>query len=348
MAERLRGLDGITPRSGPLTTELIRLFDAISADALIARLQKTVGRGPKGYAAQTLFNVFIASYYLNADSIAATVRALQDNPSLALACGLNQQIPSRPTLSRFFKRLSQESEAVKQVLATLTTRLRGQLPGFGEHLALDSTTVPTHSQPDHDPVSDPQGSWTAKGYKVGSTKKQWHFGYKLHLLADAIHELPIACYVTTAKSADSLNFLPLLDEAKVRFDWFAPETVAADKGYDAIVNYRCAVEVHGVVPIMPMRAMRAGAKKRRPGTKHRTEGPIPRDSDRWRALYGQRTSVERLFGRLKETRRLERHCYRGIEKVELHCLLSVLTLQAKAVVQLEADESLRQCLRKVA
>ena len=28
--------------------------------------------------------------------------------------------------------------------------------------------------------------------------------------------------------------------------------------------------------------------------------------------------------------------------------LSVLTLQAKAVVQLEADESLRQCLRKVA
>ena len=43
----------------------------------------------------------------------------------------------------------------------------------------------------------------------------------------------------------------------------------------------------------------------------------------------------------------KRHCYRGIEKVELHCLLSVLTLQAKAVVQIEAGNNLRQCLRKV-
>ena len=79
-----------------------------------------------------------------------------------------------------------------------------------------------------------------------------------------------------------------------------------------------------------------------------TECAIPRDSREWKRAYARRTSVERVFGRLKETRRLERHCYRGIEKVELHCLLSVLTLQARAVVQLEADESLRQCLRKVA
>lgn len=97
-----------------------------------------------------------------------------------------------------------------------------------------------------------------------------------------------------------------------------------------------------------MRAMRADAKKRRPGTEYRTECAIPRESEEWKRLYAMRTGIERIFGRLKETRKLKRHCYRGIEKVEAHCLLSVLTLQAKAVVQVEAAESLRQCLRKVA
>ena len=71
-------------------------------------------------------------------------------------------------------------------------------------------------------------------------------------------------------------------------------------------------------------------------------------SKEWKHYYARRTSVERVFGRLKETRRLERHCYRGLAKVELHYLLSVLTLQAKALVQAEASEGLRDCLRKVA
>ena len=124
--------------------------------------------------------------------------------------------------------------------------------------------------------------------------------------------------------------------------------MSADRGYDALQNYRGIVEDFGAVPIIPMRAMRADAKKRRPGSEYRTECAIPCDSKEWKRRYAMRTGIERLFGRAKETRRLERHCYRGIEKVELHCLLSVLTLQAKAVVQLEADESLRQCLRKVA
>jgi hypothetical protein len=84
--------------------------------------------------------------------------------------------------------------------------------------------------------------------------------------------------------------------------------------------------------------------KRRPGSEYRTQCAIPRDSSEWKRAYARRTSGDRVFGRLKETLRLERHCYRCIEKVELHCLLSVLTLQAKAIVQIEVDESPRQWL----
>ena len=53
----------------------------------------------------------------------------------------------------------------------------------------------------------------------------------------------------------------------------------------------------------------------------------------WQALYNKRVSVERVFSRLKETRRLERHCLRGLAKISLHAMLSVLVLQGDALTK---------------
>lgn len=327
------------------------MFDSIPAGGLVARLQKTDGRGPKGYRAESLFRTFIASYYLNHDSISDTVRALQDNPALAEACDLDPWcIPSRPTLSRFFKKLSENTEELVDALAMVTDQLKVHLPGFGDHVTIDSSAIRAHANPDRDPISDPDSGWIAKEWASRTNHKSWIFGYRLHLVADATHELPIGMYVTGKGkgSGDSSNLLPLLEQARERFDWFSPATCAADKGYDSLTNYRGIIEDFDAIQIIAMRKIQKGAKKRRPNTEYRTEYAIPRDSKEWKRLYARRTSVERVFGRLKETRRLERHCYRGLAKVELHCLLSVLTLQAKALAQVKASEGLRDCLRKVA
>lgn len=251
-------------------------------------------------------------------------------------------------MSRFFARLSHEATAVQGLLAELTERLREQLPEFGKNIAVDSSTVRTHSNPDRKPVVDSDASWTAKGYKVGYSQKQWHFGYKLHAAVDAESEMVIACYVTPANKADSTNIVPLLEQARDRFEWFKPETVIADKGYDSQANSKAIIEEFQAAPIIALRNMRRGAKNRRKGSEQRIRGIIPRWTEEWKLLYAKRTSVERYFGRIKENRRLERHCYRGMAKIQAHCLLSVLTAQAKAVVQIEAGNDLRQCLRKVA
>jgi transposase len=331
----------------PLAAELADIFKVISDDNIVNKLQKTEGRGPKGFKVRQLFRVFIASYYLNFDSIAQTVREIQNNPALAYACDLEPgRIPSRPTLSRFFTKLSSNSDLLQDALGSLTNRLRENLPDFGQHVAIDSSTVRTHSNPDHKPRADLDASWTAKGYKTGSNQKQWAFGMKLHLAVDAVYELPISMYVTTAGSADSLNLTPLLVDARCKLPWFNPETVLADRGYDALHVYKSIVEDFGATPVIPIRALRKGATKRRAGSQLRTD--VNRKSWEWKNLYAMRTSVERTFGRLKEHRRLERHCYRGLDKITAHCLLSVLTLQAKAMVQAEASEGLRDCLRKVA
>ncbi len=59
---------------------------------------------------------------------------------------------------------------------------------------------------------------------------------------------------------------------------------------------------------------------------------IRRGSPQWRALYAKRQSVERAFKSMKESRRLERHCVRGLRQVALHALMSVLTYSATLLV----------------
>ena len=56
----------------------------------------------------------------------------------------------------------------------------------------------------------------------------------------------------------------------------------------------------------------------------------------------------RPFSRLKETRRLRDHRYRGLAKVQLHYLFAVLTLQAKALIQVKEGLPIREAMRKVA
>ena len=78
--------------------------------------------------------------------------------------------------------------------------------------------------------------------------------------------------------------------------------------------------------------------------------PIPRQSKEWRNLYSRRQSVERCFSRLKQHRALDSHCRRGLRKVALHAMMTLVTMQAAAVVMAEAGEfeRVREIARRVA
>ena len=391
-----------TRGKSPLIAELESLFAALPSAKLIARLREYRWTGRPGYSMEALWRAFVASFFLNLPHTNALIRRLQDDPLLREVCGFGDLLPSRWTFNRFLSRLSKHLDLVDECLSQVTDALRERLPGFGDTLAVDSSTVRSHSNPNKPEPSDPEASWTAKQ----STKRRgqdWFFGFKLHLMVDATWELPVASYVTTAKESDTKHLLPLLAKAKDRHGWFKPKYVAADKGYDATTNYRGIVEVFNAIPIILIRRRHAGAapdiydehgvphclgkvpmrlvgrdaergalfrcrsegchfkgKSKatdcdaeewvKPSNDYRLFCEIPRSTPEWQALYNKRTSVERVFSRLKETRRLERHCLRGLPKVSLHAMLSVLVLQADALAKVQADRlgELRVCSRKVA
>ena len=60
---------------------------------------------------------------------------------------------------------------------------------------------------------------------------------------------------------------------------------------------------------------------------------IPRHTKKWKKLYDKRTSIERIFSRLKKDGdgKLVDHRLRGLDKITLNCLLSVWVMQARSL-----------------
>ena len=79
-------------------------------------------------------------------------------------------------------------------------------------------------------------------------------------------------------------------------------------------------------------------------------GLIRRQSQEWRDLYRLRWAIEQLFKTQKQSRRLERHCTRGLAHITLHSLMSTLSFLATYLVDVEAQrfDIMRWGVRKVA
>ena len=108
-----------------------------------------------------LWRAVLLSYILNTPSTSALIRRLQDDPRLRRICGF-KSLPHRSTFSRFFSRVSLHLDLVQLANTTATNRLRGYLPGLGNKVAVDSTFVRSHSNPNRHPISDPEATWTAR------------------------------------------------------------------------------------------------------------------------------------------------------------------------------------------
>jgi hypothetical protein len=76
---------------------------------------------------------------------------------------------------------------------------------------------------------------------------------------------------------------------------------------------------------------------------------IKRGTDEWKELSYKRVAIEHVNSRLKETRRLEAHCFRGFDRVNTHTTLSILVMQAVALAKAKAGQlnEIRVCVRQV-
>lgn len=302
----------------PVFRQLKTVFDAIPDDELLKAL-KPYYAGRNGYTCKVLWRTYIAMVVLNLPSFAALIRTLENNPFISLACGIQDAdgIPSKFAYSRFMRKLQTRENVVivKNIMRALTRKFYETLPDFGKSVAIDSTDIKAWSNGHRNRKSDPDAGWVVKGDTHGKRKYVW--GYKMHMMVDTKYELPITAEITTGNTSDVTRASKVLRQARVTTSKFYPQYVICDAGYASKDLRRHIHRQYRGEPII--KAAKTHAKW------------LEEETPEWQLIYNRRTSIERVFSRLKTQRRLNNLTVRRLRKVTVHSLIPVIVIQAMAL-----------------
>ena len=249
-SKRRRG-DRQPPKSGYRFLETV--LDGIDEQPLLETLGPPASTGRPCFPARAMLRAYLSKFVLGFRYNLVLLERLRASPRFRQVCGFTGRVPSESTLSRFTTRLLHYQDLVDQCLSKLTDALSEVLPGLGETVAVDSTSVESFSNPNRKVISDPEARWGVKNKskaKEGGT--EWFFGYKLHLLADANYGIPLVYQITPGNKSDSPTLPPLLRQARGTFGWLSPGFVLADRGYDSSENHHAVLE-QDVIPIIHIR-----------------------------------------------------------------------------------------------
>jgi hypothetical protein len=251
----------------PCLATLGQLLEVLPDQPLLAGLRQARGRGRDDYSVESLWAVVVLTVALRHLSFTACIEELRRNPALYRLLGMAkaEDIPNDWNVSRFVEVLGQEPHLteLRKVFDVLAQRLGRAVPDLGAHTAGDSTGLSGRAKKDPRAVAAevaqglPQPSGGRKEYtdETGKVVKvvEW-FGYKLHLLVDVKHEVPLAYHISDTKAGDNERVGTLLEQAKANLPARRMQTLAYDKAADDIkVHERLYQE--GIKPLIKQRAM---------------------------------------------------------------------------------------------
>ncbi len=341
---------------------LVQVLELVRVEELLPSSRGWRGRPLEDRAA--LARAFLAKAVLNLETTRALVERVGNEPKLRRLCGWEKagSVPSESTFSRAFAEFAAIDLTRRLHEALLKETLAGHLAG---HLARDSTAIAGREKPA--PKAAPagkrkrrrgrppkgeqrpkelsrlqrQGSMTLeemlkelpKGCDTGvkSTGKGYRerwTGYKLHI--DAIDGgIPVSCLLTSASVHDSQAAIPLATMTARRVDSLYD---LMDSAYDA-PEIRAYSEKLGHVPIIdtnPRRRADLKAERKREALAQRCIGQVSPEARRYR----ERSTVERVNGRLKEEFGGRHVRVRGPEKVMCHLMFGILALTVEQLMRL--------------
>jgi transposase len=256
-------------------SRLIGILEVLPAEKLLIAIEQEHWTGRKGYAVRGMWAALIAGLLNQCHSLADVVRLLKRDKETRLVCGFSKDdMPGEDALGRFLKKLVKHAALFDEFIGDLVNKLRELLPGFGSKLAIDSTDILAYANGYREHPADIDARWGAKkkghsktknkaeGEKKKGEKKEpdvyYWFGYKLHLVIDALYELPLAFILTPANEADTTYLKPLLQKAEADQEKTRPEMIITDKGYDSRENNTYVYKECGATPIIPIPEWKEG------------------------------------------------------------------------------------------
>jgi hypothetical protein len=309
--------------SEPSVASLLRNLDLRSVEPVLWEAYSSRKRRPP-YPPAAMLKAMIFQRIRQIGSSRKLASTLEHETAWLPVLGF-KKAPCHQTFSEFTKRLG--PERVRRLFLIVESRLRRTCPGLGERIALDSTIVRGYSNPNKRKglVSDPDARWGVTGQKLN--RPVHVFGYKLQISCDVDYELPLDYIVVPANRSDSRLYPEIL--LRTISSGNHVDVVIADAGYDSKKNILVTMK-HHAKPIIKLNPRGSRDRRRR-----RADYllPVRRNSDEWVRYYEKRTSVERVFSRLKEELGLNDVKLRSLERVEVHfglCLITMLVIASTA------------------
>jgi hypothetical protein len=235
----------------PSLATVKKFLESVPDAKLLDGLRRHRGRGRNDCPVHVAWGVVLLRIALRHTSFVATLAELGRNDALCRLIGIEKpaDVPSSWNISRFLDVLGQEPHAseLRRMFDAMIQRLGQAVPDLGRHTAGDSTALHARCKDDEKAVRAeiaqglPQPSGARKEYTDDSGKVtkilEW-FGYKLHLLVDAKHEVVLAYQVTTANAADCKSLPDLVQEGQANLPAGRIETLAYDKAADDNESHR--------------------------------------------------------------------------------------------------------------
>lgn len=252
----------VSPTLGTIKDAL----QAIPDSALLTALRQRRHNGCDTYPVPVLWGVLLLSIILRHEGIEACLGELQRNAPLRLLIGIESErrVPHGWNLTRFLAVLGQAPylDLLRDVFDQMVQRLGLAVLDLGKHTAGDSTGLSGRREPHAERATAeieqglPQAGGGRKEYRddQGNVTKvvEW-FGYKLHLLVDARHEVVLAYHITDTKAGDNERIEALVEQAQSNLPEDRIETLAYDKAADDVKVHDALHEV-GIKPLIQNRS----------------------------------------------------------------------------------------------
>jgi hypothetical protein len=197
----------------------------------------------------------------------ACLADLRRNEALRRLIGIESEkaVAKKWNLSRFLQTLGEEPHfsRVRAIFDVLIQRLGLVVEDLGRETAGDATALHARRQRNPEEVKAeeaaglPQPSGGKKEYfdAEGKVTKvfEW-FGYKLHLIVDAKHEVALAWEITTATDSDAQTLPKTLKQAQDNLPENRIKTLAFDKAADDNQTHKL-LNRSGIKPLIEMRSL---------------------------------------------------------------------------------------------
>jgi hypothetical protein len=201
-------------------------------------------------------------------------------------------VPTDSAYSNFLESVLRHEDMIRAMFHDLVDNLGIHLDDLGRFLAIDGKALASFGKPSNEAdggagedkpeagnssasaeVADNKetqvdhrrehdADWGVKAYRgkrengtAWEKVVRW-FGFELHLLVDATHELPVNYKLTKASAGESPLLLPIVEETQKLHPAVIQhcEELSADKGYDSEKNNKDLYDVYAIDPIIDKRS----------------------------------------------------------------------------------------------